>query len=781
VASSRPGSTPKTPGIAGVGATVPDRRPTVTTGLAGLVPDGMAVSSVALLVASAILGARAAVAPLLSEASNAAASAGSQVSVAALACFAVLLGLRTATGAHRHYGRRLLLGLVMVLVLGIAEAAEPVLPVGEWALLGVFVAAILLTVYQLTPLVASGVTRPMLVAAWLDMLIFFASGLAVTAVAGEWQRAEVSDATIAVVACLIGMIAWTATLATMLFARGVRIWAGGPFVLLAGLALVAVAGAAWIANVNSVLDLSGSTDFAFAAGALLIARGWLTWSLDAVERRSAWVVEVGRDMASTFAILVAIIVVLIRPDAAHGTSRLDAVAESALVFGVVVAGIRQAAVKAYERRARLAEAATSARLDSEILDRGRVARALEGLEPTADVAVTAERLCGRLLSLPCAEFVVITALDESGDGTPLAAAGVLASGLVGPPLGSPHADRLRDLARHGAWSEPAAPWLERWLPVGSLPQGPSVAHAPLVWDEHLVGLLTVGSRAFEPDDVARRLATAREAAVLVAALVGPALTAQTASRRRRERIDRVIATHGFHPVYQPIVELATERIVGFEALTRFDDGGRPDLWFEAASEAGRGIELEIATLTAAVKGSVELPAGCYLSLNLSAEVASSADVLGRVLTRIPRAVLLEITEHVPVEDYERMMANLYALDIQIRLAVDDAGAGYAGLQHILAIRPHVVKLDAALVRSVDSDVARQAIVGAMVSFAARTGCTIVGEGVETAAEVATLAALGVNLAQGYFYGRPRPASEWSHGVPAATIQTAPSPPAIPPR
>jgi EAL domain-containing protein (putative c-di-GMP-specific phosphodiesterase class I) len=185
---------------------------------------------------------------------------------------------------------------------------------------------------------------------------------------------------------------------------------------------------------------------------------------------------------------------------------------------------------------------------------------------------------------------------------------------------------------------------------------------------------------------------------------------------------------------------------------------------------------------AAVHESGMLPADCYLSLNLSAAVASSAEVLGMVLTRIPRPILLEITEHVPVEDYERMMANLYALDIQIRLAVDDAGAGYAGLQHILAIRPQVVKLDIALVRSVDTDVARQAIVGAMVSFAARTGCSIVGEGVETAEEAAMLASLGVGLAQGYFYGRPRPAAEWRHGVPDAPARkpvVGPSDPATP--
>jgi EAL domain-containing protein (putative c-di-GMP-specific phosphodiesterase class I) len=285
-------------------------------------------------------------------------------------------------------------------------------------------------------------------------------------------------------------------------------------------------------------------------------------------------------------------------------------------------------------------------------------------------------------------------------------------------------------------------------------------NAPLVWEERCVGILSMGSHALDADGARRRLATAREAAVLVAAIIGPALASEAAARHRRERIERVIANGSFYPVYQPIVELATERIVGFEALTRFEDGGRPDLWFEEAAAAGRGVELEEATLRASVRGSSDLPTDCYLSLNLSAEVASSVEFLGEILTRFNRAVLLEITEHVPVEDYEQLMANLYALDITIRVAVDDAGSGYAGLQHILSVHPHVVKLDAALVRSVDVDPARQALVGAMVSFAGRTGCTIVAEGVETAAEVAMVRSLGVTLVQGYYFGRPRPAAEW---------------------
>jgi EAL domain-containing protein (putative c-di-GMP-specific phosphodiesterase class I) len=438
------------------------------------------------------------------------------------------------------------------------------------------------------------------------------------------------------------------------------------------------------------------------------------------------------------------------------------VGEAALVAGVVIAGIRQVAIKEYERRARLAEAATSARLVTEISDRGRVSRALEGAEPGDSASATAERICRRLLSLPCADFVLLTSLESTGGGLPLAASGAITFGLVGVALELGQAQRLRARAADGAWSEPAELWLEPWLSFDDLQGSPRSMHAPLVWDDHLVGILTIGARhAGDPETVQRHEATAREAAVLVAALVGPALAAEAAMRRRREQIERVIDEHRFHPVFQPIVDLATERIVGFEALTRFEEGGRPDLVFHEAAAAGRGIELEVATLAAAVREASVLPPECYLSLNLSAELASSVEILGRVLTRIPRQLLLEITEHVPVEDYERMMANLYALDIKIRLAVDDAGAGYSGLQHILAIRPHVVKLDAALVRFVDVDVARQAIVGAMVGFATRTGCTIVAEGAETASEVAMLRSLGVALTQGYFYGRPRPAQEWS--------------------
>lgn len=715
----------------------------------------------ALLVALVVLAGRAVLSPVLGDAANALASTLSEVATAALACIAVVLGLPAATRAHRHYGLRVLGGLVIMLGLSVAQSAREVLPTDEWALLAMFAAAAALTMYQLTPLVFRGLSRPVLVAASLDAVIFFAAGLAVAGSVGNWFRVAISDATIAVLACVIAMEAWTATSATVLFVRGVRSGFGGPFFMLAGLSLVAAAGALWIAAVDEPgFRVVAVTDMLFSVGVVMIARGWLTWSLDTSDRRSAWAMELGRDLASTAAVMVAIIVVVLGPHTGS-LSKLGIVGETALLVGVVAAGVRQVAIKEYERRSRLAEAATSAQLVSEISDRGRVSHALAGVEPGPTTAATARRICERLVGLPNADVVVVTALADAGEEIALGAAG-LQREFAGTRI-----DGLDERLRHaraadGVWSEPAARWLEPWLCGDAVGLAIDAVHAPLIWDEHLLGILTIGSLSRDDAQTAeRRAATAHEAGVLVAALVGPALAAEMAARRRRERIDRVIGDAAFHPVFQPIVDLATEAVVGFEALTRFDDGARPDLWFNEAVAAGRGLELEVATLAAAVRESDVLPAGCYLSLNLSPDLASSAEVLGGLLTRLPRQVLLEITEHVPVEDYERMMATLYALDIRIRLAVDDAGAGYAGLQHILAIRPHVVKLDTALVRSVDTDLARQALVGAMVSFAARTGCTIVAEGVETASEAESLRSLGVQLAQGYLFGRPRAAAEWA--------------------
>jgi EAL domain-containing protein (putative c-di-GMP-specific phosphodiesterase class I) len=120
-------------------------------------------------------------------------------------------------------------------------------------------------------------------------------------------------------------------------------------------------------------------------------------------------------------------------------------------------------------------------------------------------------------------------------------------------------------------------------------------------------------------------------------------------------------------------------------------------------------------------------------------------------------VVLEVTEHAPVSDYGRLNGSLGALRARgVRLAIDDAGSGFSSLQHILRLAPDFIKLDMALTRDVDNDLARRALAAALISFAAEIGAVIVAEGIETRAELETLRELGVRFGQGYYLARPEP-------------------------
>jgi EAL domain-containing protein (putative c-di-GMP-specific phosphodiesterase class I) len=210
------------------------------------------------------------------------------------------------------------------------------------------------------------------------------------------------------------------------------------------------------------------------------------------------------------------------------------------------------------------------------------------------------------------------------------------------------------------------------------------------------------------------------------------------------------------PVFQAIVLLQTREIVGFEALTRFSDGTRPDQRFKEADSAGMSIRLETACLAEQLEAASWLPPGTWLSLNVSPSLAAAVVPLVAALERADRDVVLEITEHVEIGDYDLLMAALDLIRGKARLAVDDAGAGYAGLRHILELRPQFVKLDLSLVRHVDTDPARQAMVAGMAHFARKAGCELIAEGIETESELTELIRLGVPLGQGYLFGRPGP-------------------------
>jgi PAS domain S-box-containing protein len=247
----------------------------------------------------------------------------------------------------------------------------------------------------------------------------------------------------------------------------------------------------------------------------------------------------------------------------------------------------------------------------------------------------------------------------------------------------------------------------------------------------------------------------------LAAILAPA---HEALRRRAEaysRIEAMIARRAFRPVFQPIVELATGRIVGFEALTRFEDQSRPDEVFALALDCGLSSELEKVTLEAALEGARRLPSGAWLSLNVSPPFVVDGALLPAVLGAGRRPVVLEITEHEAIAEYAPLREAVRRLGPDVRLAVDDAGAGVANFNHLVELRPDFVKIDIGLVHGVDADPSRRAVVVGLIHFAAETGCQVIAEGIETPAEQATVTELGVTLGQGYLLAQPAPASTWS--------------------
>lgn len=247
---------------------------------------------------------------------------------------------------------------------------------------------------------------------------------------------------------------------------------------------------------------------------------------------------------------------------------------------------------------------------------------------------------------------------------------------------------------------------------------------------------------------ARVLAVLRGRQAAIDAALGTAENEQL-----RDRIFGVIASEGFEPVYQPIVDLADRSIVAYEALTRFEDGERPDLRFAEAALVGLGAELEIATLAAALRSSSGLPGHIALHLNVSPALLGHP-LLARLLGTAERRIVVELTEHDRIDDYDEVVLGLGRLGGDVRLAIDDAGAGFASMNHILALQPDEVKLDRLWVCGVDHDVARSALVSGMVSFADATETTLIAEGVETEAEAERLVDLGLRYAQGFHLGRP---------------------------
>ena len=198
--------------------------------------------------------------------------------------------------------------------------------------------------------------------------------------------------------------------------------------------------------------------------------------------------------------------------------------------------------------------------------------------------------------------------------------------------------------------------------------------------------------------------------------------------------------------------------MGVEALTRFETTPTrpPDVWFAEAKEVGLGVELEMATLRSALSQLSRVPSGVYLSLNASPDTMMSEEFRDAVLEASAERLVLELTEHESIDDYSQLEKIVDELRSSgLRLAVDDAGAGFSSFRHILNLRPDIIKLDIGLTRGIDGDSARRALGSAMLTFGLDAyNAAIVAEGIETEAEFNTLRGLGCRFGQGYYLGRP---------------------------
>lgn len=228
---------------------------------------------------------------------------------------------------------------------------------------------------------------------------------------------------------------------------------------------------------------------------------------------------------------------------------------------------------------------------------------------------------------------------------------------------------------------------------------------------------------------------------------------------RETRVRRFLEDGGLHMVFQPILDLREQRIVGYEALARFggEPAMRPDQWFAEAEVFGLRTELELHAISLAVAQLPFLPEDVYLAVNASPPTITHSELADRLGESTRNRIVVELTEHAPIADYPRMLEHIEVLrTIGVRLAVDDAGAGFSCLQHVLRLDPDIIKLDRAITDQVDSEPRHAALAAALVAFTRESNAHLVAEGIETESQLSALQRLGVPMGQGYLFGRPEP-------------------------
>ena len=298
------------------------------------------------------------------------------------------------------------------------------------------------------------------------------------------------------------------------------------------------------------------------------------------------------------------------------------------------------------------------------------------------------------------------------------------------------------------------------LPVTTLlPVGAHLSVPIRLTDGSIYGTFCCFSHAPNKALNERDLAMMRVFATMVGKSIDRNHVARKQTQEIEQRIKSVLSGNDLSSVYQPIYHLEHDKIVGFESLSRFSaiPARTPDVWFNEAAKVGLGVELETKAVQAALQGMAHLPADVYISFNVSPETILSGTIESAFNDAPLERIVLEITEHASTDRYRDIATIIRPLKDQgLRIAVDDAGAGYASFRHILNLAPDLIKLDVSLTQNIHTDRARRALAAALIRFSEETGSKIIAEGVETTLQLKVLRELGVTKAQGYLLGRPMP-------------------------
>jgi EAL domain-containing protein (putative c-di-GMP-specific phosphodiesterase class I) len=299
------------------------------------------------------------------------------------------------------------------------------------------------------------------------------------------------------------------------------------------------------------------------------------------------------------------------------------------------------------------------------------------------------------------------------------------------------------------------------LPAAKFPRIRSYVSVPVsLSDGTLYGTFCAAGFTADNDLTKRDRALMEVLASVAATIIEPGVQERRREASIRDRLQPIIDVGGPNVVLQPIVALTDGIRVGAEALSRFpaEWGKPPDEVFAEATSIDIGIELELLAFDQAAAQLSEMTG--YLAINFSPRTLLNSRCL-ELLAELPAdRIVLELSEHDPVQDYDLLSAALGELRRKgMRLAIDDVGAGFSSLRHILLTAPDIIKLDRSIVAGAAGDPVLRTLVNSLVDFGHGASTTVVAEGVETKEDAIVLRNAGVEYGQGWYFARPGPAGQ----------------------